>query len=95
MNRIVIAAALSLALVTAAAAAPKAPPPDAGDQAARLSGQFAQVCASHMVLSAKAKTACDGHAEPRALKSGVAYRNQGVGAEFNALIRQLPAAEQH
>jgi hypothetical protein len=46
------------------------------------------VCKGNAKLSDKARAVCDGKAPfPSVTKAG-AFRNAGVGAEFNALIRQ-------
>lgn len=50
-----------------------------------------RVCAGTFVLSEAAKLACSAKAYPRLLKDGSRFANVGIGAEFNTLIRQLPA----
>ena len=45
------------------------------------------VCASKSVMSVKLQTACKDDKFPSVTKAG-AYRNVGIGAELNTLIRQ-------
>ena len=47
-----------------------------------------EVCGGKLVMSAKLKTACEAKQWPGVTKSG-AFRNSGIGAELNALIRQV------
>lgn len=54
-----------------------------------LIAQFNAICASTAVLSDKARVACINNAMPKASKAGDTFRNVGVGAEMNALIRNL------
>jgi hypothetical protein len=46
-----------------------------------------EVCGGKLVLSDKLKTACQSGTFPSVTKSG-AFRNSGIGAELNSLIRQ-------
>jgi hypothetical protein len=52
-----------------------------------LSTKAKAVCASKAVLSVKLQTACKDDKFPSVTKAG-AFRNVGIGAELNALIRQ-------
>lgn len=64
---------------------------------ATVQANAAKVCADKAVhLSDNAALICaaattDPTRWPRVVKAGDRFVNQGVGAEFNALIRQLPA----
>ena len=49
-----------------------------------------EVCSGKLVMSPKLKTACEAKQFPAVTKSG-AFRNSGIGAELNTLIRQTSA----
>lgn len=58
----------------------------------KLADTVAAICGDAAVkLSAKARTACDSHTFPPLTKA-LAFRNSGIGAEFNALARQRSEA---
>ena len=48
------------------------------------------VCDGPFVLTPEAFAACQSGEFPVAIADGSRYRNTGIGAEFNTLIRQLP-----
>jgi hypothetical protein len=50
---------------------------------------FQKVCESDFVLSEKALLACTENKIPKVAKSNEQFRNTGIGAEFNTLLRQL------
>lgn len=52
-----------------------------------LEKKAASVCEGKLVMSDKLKAACAAKTFPAVTKSG-AFRNSGIGAELNALIRQ-------
>jgi hypothetical protein len=53
----------------------------------KLAEQAKAVCASKAVLSDKLKKACAVEQFPSVTKAGL-FRNTGIGAELNAMIRQ-------
>jgi hypothetical protein len=57
--------------------------------AADLAGQFASVCKSPAVKSAKLTTACAANQMPDAIKSGDRFKAVGIGAEVNTLAANL------
>ena len=56
-----------------------------------LIAQFTTICESDAILSDKAKLACINDVLPKPAKSGDIFRNVGIGAEFNTLIRNAMA----
>lgn len=63
------------------------------DDAPKLKAAVLVICAdTKIVLSTKARIACTGDKWP-AISKSLEFRNSGIGAEFNALIRQLPKQE--
>ena len=54
-----------------------------------LIAKLAQTCDGRFVLSDRAIVACQTEQFPRLSTDGQSFRNQGVGAEFNTLMRQL------
>ena len=56
---------------------------------AAMAAKVKAVCEGKYVLTPEARAVCDGGALPPVLKDGTRFRNSGVGAEFNTLIRQL------
>lgn len=70
-----------------------APAPAAASPVAStdLANAFATICNSTAVLSDKAQLACINNAMPKVAKSAVSFRNTGIGAEFNTLIRNATA----
>lgn len=59
--------------------------------APQLQEDFAFICASNAQLSDKAKLACLNNALPKVAKATTSFRNTGIGAEFNTLIRNKVA----
>jgi hypothetical protein len=58
------------------------------DDNAALKAKVDAICSDTAVkLSAKAKAACDTHTFPKLTKA-LAFRNAGIGAEFNTLANQ-------
>lgn len=58
---------------------------------AQLLASFEAICDSDAKLSEKALIACMNGQPPKAAKSGLIFRNTGIGAEFNTLIRNQSA----
>lgn len=54
----------------------------------KLEAQVKEVCEGKFNLSPKARKACDDKAFPPLTKA-LTFRNSGVGAEFNSLVRQV------
>lgn len=57
----------------------------------QLQADFSFICASAAQLSEKAQVACVTNTMPKVAKSGETFRNVGIGAEFNTLIRNKAA----
>lgn len=57
----------------------------------QLLASFEAICGSDAKLSDKALVACANAMPPKAAKSGLIFRNTGIGAEFNTLIRNQSA----
>lgn len=57
----------------------------------QLLTSFEAICDSDAKLSDKALVACANAMPPKAAKSGLIFRNTGIGAEFNTLIRNQEA----
>lgn len=57
----------------------------------QLLASFEAICGSDAKLSEKATIACANAQPPKAAKSGLIFRNTGIGAEFNTLIRNADA----
>ena len=64
-----------------------------GKPADTLIAKAQAVCDGAFVLTSDAMNACTSKAWPAVLTDGTRFRNTGIGAEFNTLIRQLPKAE--
>lgn len=64
----------------------------AGTSTDVLTPKAQAVCDGSFVLTAEAMAACTSKTWPAVLKDGSRFRNTGVGAEFNTLIRQLPTS---
>lgn len=63
------------------------------DDAPKLKAAVLVICAdTKIVLSTKARIACTSDKWP-AISKSLEFRNSGIGAEFNALARQLPKSE--
>jgi hypothetical protein len=52
-----------------------------------LAKKAEEVCAGKLVMSDKLKAACQSKTFPSVTKAG-AFRNTGIGAELNSLMRQ-------
>jgi hypothetical protein len=52
-----------------------------------------EVCAGKATMSDKLKTACNAGTFPSVTKAG-AFRNTGIGAELNTLMRQVTSENQ-
>jgi len=90
MKNLVIAMAVLVSTTSVALSAEENIPEQTAAVEARSNIQenFAAAC-EKFVLSEKAQTACDTQTMPRMVKAGDRFRNVGIGAEFNALIRNL------
>lgn len=55
-----------------------------------LTPKVQAVCDGPFVLTAEAMAACQSGTFPVVIADGSRFRNTGIGAEFNTLIRQLP-----
>lgn len=90
MLRLLTSAAIVTAGLTVSAKAdptfnaPVIPTADAG----LISAMTALCHDSGIKLSPKAQVACVSEAFPTLAKDGKSFRNQGIGAEFNTLLRQ-------
>lgn len=58
---------------------------------ATLSAAWEAICDSDAKLSEKAQLSCLNGQMPKVAKSGDTFRNTGIGAEFNTLIRNQSA----
>ena len=56
-----------------------------------LQEAFNAICESDAKLSDKARLACINSTLPKVAKTGDIFRNVGIGAEFNTLIRNSAA----
>ena len=89
MKRLLILSAIVLAPIGTALAEPQfvtAAIPNASNE---LIAKLSQTCDGRFVLSDRAIVACQTEQYPRLSTDGQSFRNQGVGAEFNTLMRQL------
>lgn len=50
---------------------------------------FVKICKGGYVLTEKATAACAANVTPKTNKTGDAFRNTGIGIEFNTLIRNM------
>lgn len=93
MNRFVTIAAIvaTLSVIAIAAQAQEFNAVEAPTPTPELLNKLERTCEDGaFVLSLDAKVACLESQFPRLVADGSRFRNAGVGAEFNTLMRQLP-----